>query len=25
MKKRGIKRIISNDKDFDGLDVERIF
>jgi len=25
MKKRGIKRIISNDRDFDGLDVERIF
>ena len=25
MKKHGIKKIISNDKDFDGLDVERIF
>jgi len=25
MKKHGIKRIISNDRDFDGLDVERIF
>jgi len=25
MKKRGMKRISSNDKDFDGLDAERIF